>query len=329
MLKGVDSTLFFFLSTPAYFLALLFYLISAVFGGSVPVAPRSSLSRTGFLATPMAGGGAAALSVEPRSRGAAAKAETEAAGSGLPWSRLARWMTILGVLLSTVGVGLRTIELGNASHWAITTFLPVTTTYETLTFMAWIIPLAYLVFERRYRVPGVGAIVTGLAFAMLAVAASPTIAPRAVAPIVPALQSYWLVIHVLFMMVGIACFTTGFGASLVLLWRRYRGEPPEALKKIEELAYKANALGFPFYGIGGLVFGGIWAKEAWGRYWEWDPKETAMLIAWLAYAVYLHARISWGWRDLRTAWLSVLAYGMVLYTWIGINYFVASLHSFT
>ncbi len=307
MLKGIDSTFFFFLSTPAYFLAMLFYLAGAVLGG--PKRAQPSGAGVGITAT----SAAEAALVSRRA---------------LDRSRLARWATILGVLLATVGVVLRTIELGNASHWALTVFLPVTTTYETLTFMAWIIPLAYLFFERRYRVLGVGAIVTGLAFAMLAAAASPAIAPRAVAPVVPALQSYWLIIHVLFMIVGIALFTTGFGASVVLLWRRYRGESPEALKKIEELAYKANALGFPFYGIGGLGFGGIWAKQAWGAYWEWDPKEMAMLIAWLAYAVYLHARISWGWRDLKVAWLSILAYATVLYTWIGINYFIASLHSF-
>lgn len=300
----IDSTFFFFLSTPAYFTAFLFYLMGAVLG---PKRDEPELQTEPSL------GIAAGL---PRS-------------GTLAWGRWATAMTGLGVLLATVGIALRTVELGIASHWTIAVFLPITTTYETLTFMAWLIPLVYLIFERRYPFLGVGTIITGVAFAMLAVASSPAIAPRAVAPVVPALQSYWLVIHVLFMIIGIALFTTGFGASVLLLWRRYRGQPPEALRRLEELSYKANAIGFPFYGIGGLIFGGIWAKQAWGAYWEWDPKETAMLIAWLAYAVYLHARLHWGWRDLKVAWLSVGAYGVVLYTWIGINYFVSSLHSFT
>jgi ABC-type transport system involved in cytochrome c biogenesis permease subunit len=300
MSQLTDSTFYFFLSTPAYFLAMLFYLLAAVFGRTDPRDAAKLGITAGAVRT-----------------------------SALDWGKLARWATGVGVLLSTVGIVLRAFELGAASNWALTVFLPVTTTYETLTFMAWIIPLAYLLLEGRYRFPGVGAIITGLAFAMLAAAASPVIAPRAVAPVVPALQSYWLVIHVLFMIIGIALFTTGFGASVIWLWKRSRGESSDVLRKIEELSYKANALGFPFYGIGGLIFGGIWAKNAWGAYWEWDPKETAMLIAWLAYAVYLHARLRWGGRDVRIAWLSIAAYIVVLYTWIGINYFVSSLHSFS
>jgi len=307
----INSSFFFFLSTPGYFLALLLYLFCVVLAN--PAEKRVLQPQFGKQLPQEALGIATGL----------------VRSGPIPWEVMALWATRLSVIFATVGVVGRTIELGTASHWALTVFLPVTTTYETLTFMAWIIPLVYLILERRYRFPGVGAIITGLAFVMLAVAASPQIAPRQVAPVVPALQSYWLVIHVLFMIVGISLFTVGFGASVLLLWRRYRGTEPALLQKLEELSYKANALGFPFYGIGGLVFGGIWAKNAWGAYWEWDPKETAMLIAWLAYAVYLHARLNWGWRDLRVTWLSVAAYLVVLYTWIGINYFVASLHSFT
>ena len=318
-----DSTLYFFLSTPAYFLAMFFYILAAVFprgAAPVPVGTEPRPKERGA-------GSGATMGI------AASSLPTAASSASLPrtlsWEALARGSAWLGVLLSTVGIVLRTIELGHASNWALTVFLPVTTTYETLTFMAWIIPLAYLLFERRYPFPGVGGIITGMAFAMLAAAASPVIAPRAVAPVVPALQSYWLVIHVIFMIIGIALFTTGFGASVLYLWKRRRGENPEVLRKVEELAYKANALGFPFYGIGGLIFGGIWAKQAWGSYWEWDPKETAMLIAWLSYAVYLHARLLLGARDTRVAWISIAAYMVVLYTWIGINYFVGGLHSFT
>ncbi len=299
----IDSTFFFFLSTPGYFLALLFYLFGAVF--TRPSKKHTAEQTLGITATLV-------------------RQRTE-----IGWEQMALWITRLSVLLATVGVIWRTIELGTASNWALSVFLPVTSTYETLTFMAWLIPLVYSILERHYRFPGVGAIITGIAFAMLVVAASPAIAPRQVAPVVPSLQSYWLVIHVLFLIVGISLFTVGFGAALLLLWRRYRGTEPAMLQKLEELSYKANALGFPFYGIGGVIFGGIWAKQAWGAYWEWDPKETAMLIAWLAYAVYLHARMRWGWRDVRVVWLSVAAYLVVLYTWIGINYFVASLHSFT
>lgn len=296
-----NSTLTFLLATPIYLASFLLYTVHLAFATSPKLVPADG---------PPASAGAL-----PADRPSV-------------WERLARGLGWLGVALATVGVVWRTVELGQASGWVLSVFLPITTTYETLTFLAWIVTLVYFLVDRRARFPGVGLIVTFIAFVMLAVAALPSVAPRAVAPVVPALQSYWLVSHVLMMVLGIAFFTTGFGATLLLIWRRRRGWPEEALRPLERLSYRTNAIGFPLYGVGGIILGGIWAKQAWGAYWEWDPKETAMLIAWLAYAIYLHARVRWGGQDRRVAWLGLLAYGVVLYAWIGINYFVSSLHSF-
>jgi ABC-type transport system involved in cytochrome c biogenesis permease subunit len=296
-----DSTFFYFLATPAYFLAMLFYLFAAVFKPESRARSAEALGITASVPRPGA----------------------------MNWGSMATIVACIGVMFAFVGVVLRVTELGRASDWAIQMFLPVTSTYETLTFMSFLIPFVYLLMEIKYKFYGVGAIITGLAFVLLTFSSLPDIAPRTVAAIVPSLQSYWLVIHVLFMITGISLFTVGFGASALLLIRRYvYGAEPASLKKLEELSYKANAFGFPFYGIGGLIFGGIWAKHAWGAYWEWDPKETAMLIAWLSYAIYLHVRLHWGWRDLKVAWTSVAAYCVVLFTWLGINYFVGGLHSF-
>jgi cytochrome c-type biogenesis protein CcsB len=298
----LDSTLFFFLSTVGYFAAFLCYLIHTVFRPGVRAAGEAGLGITAASGRRL---------------------------SHLDWGRWGTGITFVTMLLAFAGVVTRTVELGNASNWVMRVFLPVTTTYETLTFFAWLIPLAYLIVERMYPVRSVGVWVTGAAFTLLAIAASPALAPSAVAPVVPSLQSYWLVIHVLAMIVGIAFFTVGFAATLVYAWRRWRGSSFDDVRGIEEMAYRAIALGFPFYGIGGLVFGGIWAKEAWGAYWEWDPKETAMLVAWLVYAVYLHARFRFGPSARSVIWLSVLGFLAVLYAWIGINYFVGGLHSFT
>lgn len=297
----MESTLFFFLSTIGYFLAFLCYLFHTVFK---PWAPSTGPS-LGITAT------------------------SGATLSRVDWGRWGTRLAAISMMIAFVGVVLRVVELGNASNWVLTVFLPVTTTYETLTFFAWLIPLAYLILERFYPVRSVGVFITGVAFVLLAIASSPAIAPSKVSPVVPSLQSYWLVIHVLAMIVGIAFFTVGFGATLVYSWRRWRGEAFEKVQHIEEMTYRAIALGFPFYFIGGLVFGGIWAKEAWGSYWEWDPKETAMLTAALVYAVYLHARVRWGAQAKVVAWLSVAGFLAVLYAWIGINYFVGGLHSFT
>lgn len=302
----LNSTLFFLLATPTYLFGFLLFLTHVVFGSGDTLAINvmaNNKSRLAFQTN---------VSREQQSN----------------WATWARFVGWAGVLLTTAGVVWRTIELGNASGWVLSVFLPVTTTYETLTFFSWVVPLSFLMLTRRQRFPSVGMIVLFIAFLLLAVAAMPVIAPRAVAPIVPALQSYWLVTHVLMMMVGIAFFTTGFGAILLLMWRRKRAWPEESLRKLEQLSYRANAIAFPLYGIGGIILGGIWAKYAWGAYWEWDPKETAMLIAWLAYAIYLHARVRWGWKDQRVSWLGITAYFLLLYAWIGINYFVSSLHSF-
>ena len=301
----MDSIFFFYLSTLGYFISFVFYLLYSVFGSN----------KTASVQAPS--GEALGITATSGSFLIARRAD---------WGKLATHATFITVAVATIGVVLRVIELGIASDWVMAVFLPVTTTYETLTFLSWIIPLAYLIMERRFKMKQVGVFITGLAFIMLSVAASPRFAPSATAPLVPALQSSWLVTHVIFMLTGISFFSVGFGASALLLWRQYRGEAFQ--KKLEEMSYASNALGFPFYGIGGLIFGGIWAKYAWGAYWEWDPKETAMLIAWLAYAVYLHARLRWGTASLIPSWLSVIAYMFVLFAWIGVNYFLGGLHSF-
>ncbi len=364
------SVLLFYISTVSYFVTFVLYLLHVV------LKPHS-LEREE--ASPSSG--------EGRFLGVVATSSVWGIPSSGVWATRA---LVVSLLISTAGVIARAIELGNASQWVKAFFLPLSTTYETLTFFAWLIPLIYFVMERTFQLKQVGVFVTGAAFVMLSVAASPGFAPSAPTGVPASLQSYWLTVHVLFMVLGIAFFTSGFGATLVYLWRRYEkklfllfgalvvviaavifgviplfatlqvekmlasgallavlcagfgwllvtvhgeGQSTKQLEHIEEMIYRCNALGFPFYAIGGLVFGGIWAEQAWSRYWGWDPKETAMLVAALIYAVYLHARLKWGahdpgWRGRLVAWLSVLGYLAVLYAWIGINYFVASLHSF-
>jgi cytochrome c-type biogenesis protein CcsB len=370
------SVLLFYLSTLSYFVTFVLYLLHVVFHPHPrPLSPPRERGD---------GGEGATLGI--------IAASASWGLSNIAWGVWATRALLASVILSGAGVIARAIELGNASQWVKVLLLPLSTTYETLTFFSWLIPLIYFVMERKFQIKQVGVFVTGAAFVMLSVAASPSLAPNAPTGVPPSLQSYWLTIHVLFMVLGIAFFTSGFGATLVYLWRRYekklfplfgallaaialtiffviplfatlqpakmlaavalfgllcagfgglllfvhREQRPvawEFLENIEEMVYRCNALGFPFYAIGGFVFGAIWAEQAWSRYWGWDPKETAMLVAALVYAVYLHARLTWGardagWRGGLVAWLSVLGYLAVLYAWIGINYFVSSLHSF-
>jgi len=290
---SVDSTLFFYLSTIGYFVAFLCYLLHAT--------ARRTVVTEALATVP--------LHADTPSR----------------WGRWATWLTGTAVVFSTLGVVLRTLELSQVSGWFMP--LPVSNTYETLAFFSWAIPALYLWFEWRYRIKSLGAVVTGIAFVLIAIASSPLV-PQDVTPLVPALQSYWLVAHVSFTLVGEALFSVAFAAGLILLWKVWRGTPWESLKRFDEISYRAVALGFPLFSLGGLVFGAIWAQNAWGRYWGWDPKETWMLISWFIYAIYLHARVRWGWKYLRATWLIVIGYLTTIFTWFGVNFLLSGLHSY-
>jgi cytochrome c-type biogenesis protein CcsB len=159
------------------------------------------------------------------------------------------------------------------------------------------------------------------------------------APVVPALQSYWLPIHVSTVSVGGAIGILSGIASLLYLLRiwqpqgRERGfsgmlaKPLPSAKKLDGLAYKSAILTLPVLGLG-IVLGAIWAEAAWGRFWGWDPKETVSLISWVLYAAYLHARATAGWRDHKAAWINVVALATMIFNLFFINMVVSGLHSY-
>ncbi|RSZ64345.1 c-type cytochrome biogenesis protein CcsB [Corynebacterium hylobatis] len=159
------------------------------------------------------------------------------------------------------------------------------------------------------------------------------------APVVPALQSYWLPIHVSTVSAGGAIGILSGMASLLYLLRiwqpqgRERGffgmlaKPLPNAKKLDGLAYKSAILTLPVLGLG-IVLGAIWAEAAWGRFWGWDPKETVSLISWVLYAAYLHARATAGWRNHKAAWINVLALSTMIFNLFFINMVVSGLHSY-
>ncbi len=300
----MDSAFFFYLSAVGYFLSFVFYLLHLI-------SPHPS--------TPLPHRGEG-----PGVRASGIVASQPWVLKQTTWGKVATGTTLVTVLISTVGMVLRVLEMHRVSDFWM---LPVTNTYETLAFFSWAIPLVYLLFEWRYKIRVVGAFATGLAFLFIALASSPLLSSE-VRPLVPALQSYWLVLHVLFTLGGEAFFAVAFGAGLLFLWFQKRGGNLQTLKMLDNLGYKAIALGFPLFTLGGLVFGAIWAQHAWGRYWGWDPKETWMLITWFFYALYLHVRVKWGWRDAKTAWLAVGGFAVAMFTWWGVNYLLAGLHSY-
>ena len=160
------------------------------------------------------------------------------------------------------------------------------------------------------------------------------------APVMPALQSYWLPIHVSVVSLGSGVFLVAGVASILFLLQTSRlGDPdtPGAFARIvqrlpdaqtlDRIAYRTTIFAFPVFGFG-VIFGAIWAEEAWGRYWGWDPKETVAFIAWVVYAAYLHARSTAGWRDRKAAWINVVGFVAMVFNLFFVNLVTVGLHSY-
>ncbi|OBH63494.1 c-type cytochrome biogenesis protein CcsB [Mycobacterium intracellulare] len=160
------------------------------------------------------------------------------------------------------------------------------------------------------------------------------------APVMPALQSYWLPIHVSVVSLGSGVFLVAGIASILFLLRTSRlGDPdtdsaaarlvrrfPDA-ETLDRIAYRTTIFAFPVFGFG-VIFGAIWAEEAWGRYWGWDPKETVSFVAWVIYAAYLHARSTAGWRDRKAAWINVAGFVAMVFNLFFVNLVTVGLHSY-
>jgi ABC-type transport system involved in cytochrome c biogenesis permease subunit len=205
-------------------------------------------------------------------------------------------------------------------------FLAITGLFESLVFFAGVVAVVLAVY--RYlsgpkTLPYVSFGATLAAIFLLAVASAP-IAPKEVAPPVPALQSNWLALHVSFSFIGESFFVVAFVTSIVYLASR----EPERRARLDRLTYTATIIGYPIFTVGALIFGAIWADVAWGAYWSWDPKETWALVTWLAYTGYLHSRLVGKWRGAVSAAISIVAFVLTLFTLFGVNFLISGLHSY-
>jgi cytochrome c-type biogenesis protein CcsB len=203
---------------------------------------------------------------------------------------------------------------------------PLSNRYESLVFFAWSLPAVGLIAFRKNLQGWLGAVIALLACLLLAYASFGG-ADAHIRPLMPALQSNWLLIHVMTAFLGYASFAVGFGAALLyLVHESCPGTRLPALPLLDRLLYRATMLGFLLLTLG-ILTGAVWAESAWGRYWSWDPKETWSLITWLIYAALLHARLLKGWHGRRIAWLAVLGFLAVIFTYLGVNY-LPSLHAY-
>lgn len=247
-------------------------------------------------------------------------------------SRVATAVILGGWLLQTFAIGLRWYE----SYQMGIGHAPMSNLYESLVFFAWTIILLYLIIQYKYKLYLLGAFVTPFAAMGMAYASISPQVNETIQPLVPALQSNWLISHVITCFLGYAAFAVSCGVSITfILKKRYEDRHKKggllasfpSSPVLDELIYKTIAIGFPLLSIG-IITGAAWANYAWGTYWSWDPKETWSLITWFIYAAFLHARITRGWRGIKAATLSIVGFAAVIFTYLGVNLLLSGLHSY-
>jgi cytochrome c-type biogenesis protein CcsB len=199
--------------------------------------------------------------------------------------------------------------------------------YEFSVAFAFGIVGGYLFLQRRYPIRTIGFLPIGVALFLLGYAST---LPSTIEPLVPALQNPPLItIHVAMAMISYGIFATSFGAAVAYLVQgkndRFSWLPSH--KVLDEVAYRAVVIGFPIFATL-IILGSYWASIAWGSYWSWDPKETAALVTWLIYAVYMHARNQRGWAGRPAALILVIGFGALMFTYFG-NLYFSGLHSYS
>ncbi|MFC1884435.1 c-type cytochrome biogenesis protein CcsB [Thermodesulfobacteriota bacterium] len=247
------------------------------------------------------------------------------------YGRIATYVSLAALLVHAFAIVLRWFE----SYQMGVGHAPLSNLYESLIFFSWTIVLLYLLVEWRTKNRGLGVLVIPLVFLAMAYASfSPNISSR-IQPLVPALKSNWLIAHVITCFVGYAAFALSFALSIIYLIKSSQTENRKNLfimltpvrEALDELNYQMVAIGFIMLSLG-IITGSVWAHSAWGKYWQWDPKETWSLITWLVYAAVLHSRMMIGWRGKKIAWLSIFGFFCVIFTYLGVNFLLAGLHSY-
>ncbi|NOY08323.1 MAG: cytochrome c biogenesis protein CcsA [Spirochaetes bacterium] len=206
-------------------------------------------------------------------------------------------------------------------------FVAVTNTFESLVFFAAVITLVLFIYRIRTKTKAIPFILFGgtiISLIILAIASSP-IAPKEIMPPVPALQSYWLVLHVTFSFIGESLFVVGFVSSIYYLLTHNESKKTA----LDRLTVTSIAIGYPIFTAGALIFGAVWAEFTWGSYWSWDPKEVWALITFLTYTGYLHSRLIKKLKGKVSAYIAIAGFLFTLFTYFGVNFLLSGLHSYS
>lgn len=212
-------------------------------------------------------------------------------------------------------------------------YTPITNIYESLSFLALCIAGFFIYIRQAYRVGMTGCIIAPLVSLIVIMSLN---FPSDIRPLVPALRSAWLPVHAILSFIGNSIFIVGFFISLVYLVVEkeikkkrafFFSEKFPSLSTLDRINYRCMSLGFPFL-TAGIITGSIWAGFAWGSYWRWDPKETWSLITWIVYAILFHNRLALGWRGKRTAYMMILGFILIIFTFLGVNFLLKGNHAY-
>ena len=240
------------------------------------------------------------------------------------WTRRAVLVSAIGLIPQAVSLGVRWVRLGHGPYLGYYELTAALTFFTVLTFvgMAWRYP----------KTSSAGIAVMPVALLLIGAA---MFAPKSGLEITPALASYWLFIHVAFSDLAFGAFVVSFGLALAYVirersdggrWAHHLARLPDQ-DAVDRLSGRFVVAGFLFWGIM-IASGAIWANEAWGRYWGWDPIETWSLVVWIIYAVYLHLRLTLGWRGERISWYAIVAMPIAMFCLAGIPFvYSASIHT--
>jgi cytochrome c-type biogenesis protein CcsB len=239
--------------------------------------------------------------------------------------------TIATAAAAVMGLGLAFHTVALIGRTAGIHHLPLTNMFEYVNLFCWFAAVLYFVFLKVYRQHLLGAFIAYTVFMLMA--AGSLLPKDAEMQLMPALQSYWLQIHVTVASLGEAAFLVAFSANIMYFLKsglsassRFAARLPD-LPTLDHIGYKAVTIGYPLFTVGALFAGAIWAEQAWGSFWSWDPKEVGSLIVWLVYSAYLHARFVKGWTGVRAAVLSAAGFICTLLTFFA-NLILGGLHSY-
>ena len=231
------------------------------------------------------------------------------------------WIGVAGLYAGSVS---QLIALG--IRWKIAGTIPLASMHEFASIMSWMAAISLGVLITQTRRFELGSYISPIVLGIMAIAS--LLPTRITEQLVPALQSYWLHIHVSMAAVSEGAFAVSCGLAIYYLIKERRPETtPAELARLDVLNHRAISIGYPLFTLGALFAGAIWAYNAWGSFWSWDPKEVGSWIIWLFYTGYLHARYKRNWQGRRAAILAIVGFAMVILSFLG-NLFLGGQHSY-